>query len=207
MNLVLIGKGLLLEGSTPQTKDKQVQGIYIYVYTCVWYRYLQYIDTTFLNKHYKPKKKEGVTTFWVKVIVIRGTRGVFLTVGICSDRGCSEQLLHKFFVSALLTTTAFLQDIDHLDDWTTAGFAGGEVLKDVAFLTKWAGQKNEKHRKIWEDTTSVTIEIHMFTLLHMMRYKLFKNIVTSIWPAKAKSIGISKRRYIEYPITILTTHL
>ncbi len=73
-------------------------------------------------------------------------------------------------------------------------------MAEVAFLTKWAGQKNQKHRKIWEDTTSVTIEIHMFTLLHMMRYTLFKNIVTSIWPAKEKSIGISIRRYIEYPI-------
>ena len=30
MTLVLIGKGLLLEGSTPKTKDKQVPGIYIY---------------------------------------------------------------------------------------------------------------------------------------------------------------------------------
>ena len=36
MTLVLIGKGLLLEGSTPKTKDKQVPGIYIYIIpTCV----------------------------------------------------------------------------------------------------------------------------------------------------------------------------
>ena len=32
MTPVLIGKGLLLEGSTPKTKDKQVRGIYIYLY-------------------------------------------------------------------------------------------------------------------------------------------------------------------------------
>ena len=31
MTPVLIEKGLLLEGSTPKTKDKQVRGIYIYI--------------------------------------------------------------------------------------------------------------------------------------------------------------------------------
>ena len=31
MTLVLIGTGLLLEGSTPKTKDKQLPGIYIYI--------------------------------------------------------------------------------------------------------------------------------------------------------------------------------
>ena len=31
MNLVLNGKGLLLEGSNPKIEDKQVPGIYIYM--------------------------------------------------------------------------------------------------------------------------------------------------------------------------------
>ena len=31
MTLALIGKGLLLKGATPKTKDKQVPGIYIYI--------------------------------------------------------------------------------------------------------------------------------------------------------------------------------
>ena len=30
LTLALIGKGLLLKGATPKTKDKQVPGIYIY---------------------------------------------------------------------------------------------------------------------------------------------------------------------------------
>ena len=34
MNLVLNGKGLLLEGSNPKIEDKQVPGIYIYIYGC-----------------------------------------------------------------------------------------------------------------------------------------------------------------------------
>ena len=32
MTLVLIGKVLLFEGSTPKTKDKQVPGIHMHVY-------------------------------------------------------------------------------------------------------------------------------------------------------------------------------
>ena len=32
MTLVLNGKGLLLEGSDPKIEDKQVPGIYIYIY-------------------------------------------------------------------------------------------------------------------------------------------------------------------------------
>ena len=31
MTLILNGKGLLLEGSTPKIEDKQVPGIYIYI--------------------------------------------------------------------------------------------------------------------------------------------------------------------------------
>ena len=42
MTLLLIGKGLLLEASPPQTKDKQVQGIYIYI--CI-YVYIRVCDT------------------------------------------------------------------------------------------------------------------------------------------------------------------
>ena len=32
MTLVLNGKGLLLEGSNPKIEDKQVPGVYIYIY-------------------------------------------------------------------------------------------------------------------------------------------------------------------------------
>ena len=39
MTLALIGKGLLLKGATPKTKDKQVPGIYIY--TPVYIIFLQ----------------------------------------------------------------------------------------------------------------------------------------------------------------------
>ena len=33
MTLVLLEKGLVLEGSNPKIEDKQVPGIYIYIYT------------------------------------------------------------------------------------------------------------------------------------------------------------------------------
>ena len=34
MTLVLVVKGLLLEGSTPKTKDKQVPGVFLCVFDC-----------------------------------------------------------------------------------------------------------------------------------------------------------------------------
>ena len=38
MTHVLNGKGLLLEGSNPKIEDKQVPGIYTYIYLCRLFR-------------------------------------------------------------------------------------------------------------------------------------------------------------------------
>ena len=46
MTLVLVGKGLVLEGSTFKIEDKQVPGMYIYInlYTYIYIRtYIYYI--------------------------------------------------------------------------------------------------------------------------------------------------------------------
>ena len=54
MTLLLIGKGLLLEASPPQTKDKQVQGIYIYVYMCIYVCVIQ-ISTVYSHNFLEQK--------------------------------------------------------------------------------------------------------------------------------------------------------
>ena len=40
MTLVLLEKGLVLEGSNPKIEDKQVPGIYIYIYTHDFFVYM-----------------------------------------------------------------------------------------------------------------------------------------------------------------------